>query len=89
MFFDEPTSGLDFRHMEQVAQRLVSLRGRETTLIITHDPELIARCCTHILHLEHGKVLDLYPLTEENIGKFRAFFYSEANKNSLQEEPAH
>ncbi|MBC5735396.1 ABC transporter ATP-binding protein [Lawsonibacter faecis] len=89
LFFDEPTSGLDFRHMEQVAQRLVSLRGRETTLIITHDPELIARCCTHILHLEHGKVLDLYPLTEENIGKFRAFFYSEANKNSLQEEPAH
>ena len=25
-----------------------------TVLIVTHDMELIDRCCTHILHLEKG-----------------------------------
>ena len=54
LVFDEPTSGLDFRSMECTAQLLRSLPRQMTVLIVTHDMELIDRCCTHILHLEKG-----------------------------------
>ena len=57
MLFDEPTSGLDFRHMEQTAALLSSLKGNKTVLIVTHDPELIQRCCDHIVCIENGTVI--------------------------------
>ena len=57
LIFDEPTSGLDFRHMEQTAALLASLRGRQTVLIVTHDPELIQRCCDHVIRIECGTVI--------------------------------
>lgn len=74
LIFDEPTSGLDFRHMEQTAKILRSLQGRKTTFIITHDLELIIRCCTHIMKLENGCVADFYPLSRETEGKLIRFF---------------
>lgn len=57
LIFDEPTSGLDFRHMEQTAALLSSLKGKQTVLIVTHDPELIQRCCDHIVCIENGTVI--------------------------------
>jgi energy-coupling factor transport system ATP-binding protein len=56
LVFDEPTSGLDFRSMECTAELLRSLDEEITVLIVTHDMELIDRCCTHILHIENGKI---------------------------------
>ena len=53
LVFDEPTSGLDFRSMERTAELLKSLENDITVLIVTHDMELIERCCTHILHIEN------------------------------------
>ena len=32
------------------------LRGKCTVLIVTHDMELIERCCTHVLHIENGRI---------------------------------
>ena len=58
LVFDEPTSGLDFKHMEQTASLLSSLKGKRTVFVITHDPELIARCCTHVLRMEMGRAVD-------------------------------
>ncbi|MBQ9907418.1 MAG: ABC transporter ATP-binding protein [Oscillospiraceae bacterium] len=55
LVFDEPTSGLDFRSMECTAELLRSLDPDITVLIVTHDMELIDRCCTHILHIESGQ----------------------------------
>lgn len=57
LIFDEPTSGLDFRHMEQTAALLSSLKGKQTVLIVTHDPELIQRCCDHIVYIKDGTVI--------------------------------
>lgn len=74
LIFDEPTSGLDFHNMEQTADLISSLRGEKTVFIVTHDPELIVRCCTHILHLEDGKVAENYPLNSENTAKLTDFF---------------
>ena len=56
LVFDEPTSGLDFRSMECTAELLRSLDKEITVLIVTHDMELIDRCCTHILHIEDGRL---------------------------------
>ena len=53
MVFDEPTSGLDFRHMEEVAKILTKLQQMGKTLfIITHDPELIEKCCDYFIFIE-------------------------------------
>lgn len=60
LIFDEPTSGLDFRHMEQTAKLLSSLREKKTVFIVTHDTELIKRCCSYVLHIEEGEVYNCY-----------------------------
>ena len=52
LVFDEPTSGLDYRHMEQTAKLIASLKGKQTVLIVTHDSELIQRCCDHVICLK-------------------------------------
>lgn len=63
LIFDEPTGGLDYRHMKQTAELIAKLREKNKLIfIITHDPELIAGCCSHVLHIEDGKVERLYPL---------------------------
>lgn len=47
LIFDEPTSGLDYRHMVQTARLFAGLQARgKSVLIITHDRELIQKCCT-------------------------------------------
>jgi len=57
MVFDEPTSGLDFRHMEEVAKVLEKLQQMGKTLfIITHDPELIEKCCDYFVFIEKGTI---------------------------------
>lgn len=56
LVFDEPTSGLDFRSMECTAELLRSIENDVTVLIVTHDMELIDRCCTHVLHIENGNI---------------------------------
>ncbi len=56
LVFDEPTSGLDFGSMKCTAELLRSLDTDITVLIVTHDMELIERCCTHVLHIENGKI---------------------------------
>ena len=63
MIFDEPTSGLDYRHMKETAGLLRNLRGNgTTTFVVTHDPELIRMCCTHVLQMADGAVQAMYPL---------------------------
>ncbi len=75
MIFDEPTSGLDYKHMKEVAKVLRSLRQAGISLyIITHDAELIAECCTDIVHLENGAIREQYPMDAAGAEKVRAYF---------------
>jgi energy-coupling factor transport system ATP-binding protein len=73
LIFDEPTSGLDLRNMEQTSALLSSFKGEKTILIVTHDPELIIRCCTHVLHIEGGEVREFYALSGHE-QQFLSFF---------------
>ena len=75
LFFDEPTSGLDYRHMKEVANVLRQVRDAGNTVyVITHDLELILDCCTDIVHLEDGSIIDQYGMDEDGLRKIREYF---------------
>ena len=75
MFFDEPTSGLDFRHMEEVAAVLEKLQQKgKTIFLITHDPELIQRCCDYFIFMEHGQVKWCDGWSRETENRLNDFF---------------
>lgn len=56
LVFDEPTSGMDFQNMERTAALIGSLRGKASVFVVTHDPDLVQRCCTQVIRLEHGTI---------------------------------
>ena len=75
LVLDEPTSGLDLQHMKEVADELVAIQKMgKTSLVITHDYELIVSCCTHVLHLEHGMVQEQYALDAAGLQRLQNFF---------------
>ena len=83
LIFDEPTSGLDRRGMERFGSLLRDLQTQVAlSLVITHDPELIMSCCTHILHIENGSVLAFYPLNDAGIARVSAYFLQESDENT-------
>jgi energy-coupling factor transporter ATP-binding protein EcfA2 len=58
LLYDEPTSGLDLRHMEEVSHNIKRLQAHGTTqFVITHDPELVSRCCNYVLFLDKGRII--------------------------------
>lgn len=77
LIFDEPTSGLDLRHMKEASDSIRKLsKDGKTVLLVTHDPEFILSCCTHILHLEEGRIRGNYPLDPDGRDKLLHFFLS-------------
>jgi lipoprotein-releasing system ATP-binding protein len=56
---DEPTGNLDPESGEQVFQLMLELQARHRTtgVLVTHNPEIAARC-TRILRLEAGHLVD-------------------------------
>ena len=75
LVLDEPTSGLDLQHMKEVADELMTIQKMgKTSLVITHDYELIVSCCTHVLHLEHGMVQEQYALDAAGLQRLQNFF---------------
>ncbi len=85
IFYDEPTSGLDRKGMERFGEILSEMRDKITSVIITHDPELILRCCTHILHIENGRVMGFYPLNADGVQRVRGYFMSESDENTSKD----
>ncbi|MDR0924006.1 MAG: energy-coupling factor ABC transporter ATP-binding protein [Hungatella sp.] len=78
MVFDEPTSGLDYRHMIEVSENLNRLKEMGKSLfLITHDPELIYKCCTYLLFIENGKVLWHRTMDHEAVILLQTFFSHE------------
>lgn len=88
VIFDEPTSGLDLRHMKEVAGTLRRLSAMGKTLfVITHDPEFILACCTHLLQFENGKVIVNEPLDAGGTEKMLSYFLSASKKQTVFKEP--
>ncbi len=82
IIYDEPTSGLDFENM-QITCKLIKHAAESAllSLVITHDLEFILTCCTSVLHIDEGTVLDYYPLDERGIQKIMTHFL--LNEQSL------
>ena len=71
--FDEPTSGLDYRQMLAVSATLKKLAtSGKTLLVIAHDPEFILNSCQSVIRMEHGKVVEQYPLLGNEIQLVKA-----------------
>jgi energy-coupling factor transporter ATP-binding protein EcfA2 len=87
LVFDEPTSGLDLRHMEKVSRCISELsRQGKTIFIVTHDPEFILSCCTHILHIKRGETCESYPMDDHGKQKMMDYFISGSNYSGFCEE---
>ena len=86
LIFDEPTSGLDLRHMRETARLISHTRGKCTSIVVTHDPELILLCCTHVLHLEGGRIHAFYALDGEGRRKLEQYFITNDKPNGKEEE---
>ena len=70
LFFDEPTSGLDYQAYERGLQMYCSgSKGCPgiTVYVVTHDLELILDCCTDIIHLEDGSIIDQYGMDDDRL----------------------
>lgn len=75
LFFDEPTSGLDRKHMLEVGEVLTKLqRTGASIFVITHDPEFIMNCCTDVLRLEQGDIIEQYPVDENGRERLAEYF---------------
>ena len=84
IIFDEPTSGLDYRHMLEVSEKLIQLKEMKKTLfLITHDPELIYKCCTHLMFIEHGRILWHRPMDNEAVRLLQEFFSHEKGSSAM------
>ena len=71
LIFDEPTSGLDLKNMLKVSENLVYLQKLGiTSFIITHDYELIMEACSHVLHMDGGKIIGNYKIDESRLREF-------------------
>jgi lipooligosaccharide transport system ATP-binding protein len=59
VILDEPTTGLDPQARVLIWQRLLALKGRGKTLLLsTHYMEEAARLCDWIMIIDHGRILD-------------------------------
>ena len=75
LILDEPTSGLDHKRMTQVADYLTAMSADgKTVLVITHDIELVLRCCSHAIYLVDGEVAQKSRMDGTGAQQLREFF---------------
>ena len=56
---DEPTAGLDPAGLQSVVECLQALnRAGKTIVMVSHEPEILARCCSRLIVLEEGRIRD-------------------------------
>lgn len=75
LIFDEPTSGLDALGMQNICDVIADMSSSVfAAVIITHDLEFILGCCTSVLHIEDGCVVDYYPLDSKGVQQVKTYF---------------
>ena len=45
-----------------------------TQFVITHDPELIEKCCDYVMFMDKGGVIDVGTIEEERLHRIKKFF---------------
>ena len=59
----------------QAGIRRLSEMGK-TQFVITHDPELVEKCCDRFLFFENGKITNSGSWTAEAVNQLRGYFES-------------
>lgn len=72
--------------MKETAALIRSLLGKRTVLIVTHDPELILSCCTHVLHMENGGASEFYLLDDRSGRRLIDFFIRQSKEEKAIEK---
>ncbi|MFQ5458839.1 MAG: hypothetical protein ACE5FC_10380, partial [Myxococcota bacterium] len=59
ILYDEPTAGLDLHYQLTILEilRRLTEKDRLLVVVVTHDINLAARYCTHLLLLHEGRVI--------------------------------
>ncbi len=57
LLLDEPTAGLDWSVKNEVIELLSNLKGQQTILIVTHEPELFKEFNTDCYELSEGRLI--------------------------------
>lgn len=85
MLYDEPTSGQDGENLLRTADLIRTANEQAAcTLIVTHDPELILRCATHILHIHAGEVKKFMPCDERGVCYMKKVFEQDTQMKKPQ-----
>ena len=75
LVYDEPTSGLDYASMLDVAEGIRSMQRRgKTQFVITHDPELIEKCCNYLMFMDKGLVIEVGTIEGERLQRMKEIF---------------
>ena len=81
---DEPTSGLDYKHIKEVALCLKWLKQMgKTVFVITHDIELIYHCCTYVIHIETGKIINQFAVDESTHKFLKDYFILQQSEEGI------
>ena len=68
MLYDEPTSGQDGENLLRTARQIQELNGKAVcSFMVSHDPELILQCATHLLIIHAGKAEHFLPLDQAGV----------------------
>lgn len=68
MLYDEPTSGQDGENLLRTARQIQELNGKAVcSFMVSHDPELILQCATHLLIIHAGKAEHFLPLAQAGV----------------------
>jgi ABC-type multidrug transport system ATPase subunit len=59
VMLDEPLSGLDPVEADRMRAFLISLRGKVTLVVSSHQLDDVQKLCTHVAFVEAGKVVRL------------------------------
>ena len=79
MLYDEPTSGQDGENLLRTVEMIRAANEQAAcTLIVTHDPELILCCATHILHIHAGEVKKFMLFDERGVSYMKKVFGEDA-----------
>ena len=75
LIYDEPTSGQDLIRMQATCS-LIQKAAKDSllSLVITHDLEFILGCCTSVLLISEGHIVDYYPLDGIGAEKLKKHF---------------
>lgn len=84
MLYDEPSSGQDGDNLRRTAQIICQANEQAVcSLVVSHDPELIRKCATHVLHIQAGEVKKIIELNQEG-KQYMEKVFEENAKNTKQ-----